>query len=400
MPKTTQKLSRKRRWHFTIPKDKVDWKLLKAALKLKCKRWVFQLEKGDETGYLHYQGRMSLKEAKTMSAIKKIDVFKNAHLSIESGSEDHGEFYCTKEETRVKGPWSDKDKEIDPRVLDQWKIDHPTRVQDNIMKILKEQNDRQIAFVYDTQGGAGKTTIMANLEVRNYALSIPPHLTTPEGIGQFVCSAWNEIKEHPDFGRKILYLDIPRAMKTASKWADFFTCLERMKDGFLEDGRFRATRVRVVKPTIIVFANTWPPLSSLSLDRWCAFTVEEGTFGTLQDKYLKKLTIPEMRLARAEQEERFKQQEKLSIDQLKEIVYNTEPDNSWDFNQLGNNIIPDFDDIDLNDINLYPIEQEDEEQEAAEEIFAQSSSEDEEDSENNLMDEFLDQCFESLLPKN
>jgi len=48
-------------WDFTISVDKVDnLEVLKDKLKIHCKKWIFQQEKGI-SGYEHYQGRVSLK---------------------------------------------------------------------------------------------------------------------------------------------------------------------------------------------------------------------------------------------------------------------------------------------------------------------------------------------------
>ena len=47
-------------WDFTLPGDFGDKETLNNWLREKCKKWTYQLEKG-ASGYIHYQGRISLK---------------------------------------------------------------------------------------------------------------------------------------------------------------------------------------------------------------------------------------------------------------------------------------------------------------------------------------------------
>ena len=53
-------------WDFTLTnKNEEDLNTLKAILISNCKNWAFQLEKGDQTGFIHWQGRLSLRKKKT-----------------------------------------------------------------------------------------------------------------------------------------------------------------------------------------------------------------------------------------------------------------------------------------------------------------------------------------------
>ena len=46
-------------WDFTLDGE-VECEEVKEWLKKLAKKWCFQLEKGEKTGYVHYQGRVSL----------------------------------------------------------------------------------------------------------------------------------------------------------------------------------------------------------------------------------------------------------------------------------------------------------------------------------------------------
>ena len=56
-------------YDFTVPD--MDLMQLKETLKKHCKKWAFQKEKGS-TGYIHYQGRLSLKLKKRLKNVLEI----------------------------------------------------------------------------------------------------------------------------------------------------------------------------------------------------------------------------------------------------------------------------------------------------------------------------------------
>lgn len=49
------------RWDFTLKTEGTASEELKKFLSAIAKKWCFQLERGEENGFLHYQGRVSLK---------------------------------------------------------------------------------------------------------------------------------------------------------------------------------------------------------------------------------------------------------------------------------------------------------------------------------------------------
>lgn len=94
-------------WDFTLKKtDDIDENIIKNILKEYCKNYAFQLEKG-ETGYIHYQGRISLKIKSRVGP----PLF-NAHWTPTSNENKSNNFYVIKSDTRILGPWTDKDRDI------------------------------------------------------------------------------------------------------------------------------------------------------------------------------------------------------------------------------------------------------------------------------------------------
>lgn len=64
---------------------------------------IWQLEKGEETGRFHLQGYIRLEKKSRLSALKKIHA--TAHWEVRRGSHNEAKAYCSKEDTRIKGPW-------------------------------------------------------------------------------------------------------------------------------------------------------------------------------------------------------------------------------------------------------------------------------------------------------
>ena len=64
---------------------------------------VWQLERGEE-GTPHYQGYIVFKTHKRLTSMKAINP--RAHWELRFGTHEQAHAYCTKEETRVDGPWT------------------------------------------------------------------------------------------------------------------------------------------------------------------------------------------------------------------------------------------------------------------------------------------------------
>ena len=66
-------------------------------------KWCcWQLEAG-ENGTPHLQGYVVLEKKKRLGGMKKLD--KTAHWEVRKGTHEQAKAYCSKEETRVDGPW-------------------------------------------------------------------------------------------------------------------------------------------------------------------------------------------------------------------------------------------------------------------------------------------------------
>lgn len=233
-----------------------------------AKHYVIQLEEGD-SGYKHYQGRISLiKKRRKQEKHLLLKLFKDYppnYLEPTSNPEHlKGDaFYMMKEDTRVDGPWTDKDEVIP--LTAQMKIfnSFTLRLYQIALKEMACNFDmRKIDLVYDPNGNIGKSLFSEYLEYNGLAEEIPP-FRLMDDIFQWVCS--RPIK-------KCYIVDMPRGMKK-DKLGDFYSGIEIIKNGVAYDKRYNAKKIRFDRPRIFVFTNMLPEFSLMSADRWNVWKV-------------------------------------------------------------------------------------------------------------------------------
>ena len=94
--------SESRYWMFTLNNPSGDSDNPQIFLE-GCKYAIYQLERGD-SGTTHYQGYVQFKTHKTLFGLKKINP--RCHWEQRNGSHQQAVDYCSKEDTRVEGPWT------------------------------------------------------------------------------------------------------------------------------------------------------------------------------------------------------------------------------------------------------------------------------------------------------
>ena len=251
------------RWHLTkngVDEEAVGIEEFKALCKLHCKKWAFQLERGAATSALHYQARISLRKKARKGRVRRL--FIGCHVSPESNIGKHtGEFYAMKDETRVAGPWSDKDVNHyrDPR----YDIaDHYFPWQEEAMRRLITQDDRQILIVVDPTGHTGKTVLAHHIVLFHGGIFVPSFFQTGEDVLQFVHGFTAE------GGRYIIVVDVPRAAVLSQLAGRLFAAFETIKGGYVYDRRYHAQARYLRPPRIVVFCNDEPDKTLLTGDRW------------------------------------------------------------------------------------------------------------------------------------
>lgn len=85
-------------WVFTLNNPEIPYPELQEEIKY----IIYQLEKG-ANDTLHLQGYLQLKKRASLQAVKSI--IPRAHFERRKGTHEEARNYCTKDETRVEGPW-------------------------------------------------------------------------------------------------------------------------------------------------------------------------------------------------------------------------------------------------------------------------------------------------------
>lgn len=261
-------------YEFTLHKEqnngqrKFELVDVHTLLRAYCKAYTFQLERCPTNDKLHYQGRLSLFKKTTLNAATKCFPDSGIHLSPTVAENTKGApFYCLKAQTKVEGPWTEKDYE-ETRVV-PWPYNEVETLypwQQDMKDYISRRVKRQIYYIVEPFGAIGKTTFVAKActEWKPYAQRVPA-MSSFEDVCQFIMS-------RPV--NKTYLIDMPRALKK-KKLAGFFAGIESVKDGWVFDKRYKGQERWFDSPNVVVFSNKKPNLKYLSRDRWRVFTIKD-----------------------------------------------------------------------------------------------------------------------------
>lgn len=251
-------------YDVTMAYEKCDnIKDLRPILDKIFKKWACQVEEGSETGYKHWQIRGSLFVKKRLHEAIRTHHELEGHWSVTSGACTTFN-YVMKNDTRVEGPYSDKDppEKVPTRQLVEFMTKEMYGWQKWLIDSAQEVEDRKIKVVLDHNGNTGKSIMCEYLEFHDLGVELPP-MSSAEDLLQAVFG----IGEH-----KCYLIDMPRGMKK-DRLASFYAGLESLKNGTVYDKRYAFKKLRMSRPQVFVFSNTMPDLSLLSIDRWSIFQV-------------------------------------------------------------------------------------------------------------------------------
>ncbi|KAK3279739.1 hypothetical protein CYMTET_12395 [Cymbomonas tetramitiformis] len=217
----------------------------------------------------------SLREIKKLVAAKTlIGNWSITSTTVHDGANFN---YVMKADTRIDGPWSDKDFVEPPALTRQLqnlmgKDFYPW--QNQLLEMVDSYDERTIKLVYDVHGNAGKSIFCDYLEYNQKAFEIPP-LRSLQGI-MGVCMSVPK--------SKCYICDMPKAMKK-DKLAELYSGLECLKNGKMYDIRYSYKCRRIDRPQIIVFTNMLPNWDLMVRDRWEVWEMQP-------DKSLTKYKTP------------------------------------------------------------------------------------------------------------
>lgn len=274
------------RWVFTITQSEGEdekaftckFAEIRTKLQLLAKKWVFQLERGKNGAkLLHYQGRLSLNN----KTIKKTllnqlepnkELQKYVYLRGEN-DEDASNFYCTKSDTRVRGPWADRaiyeghDCQIVTHERHTWQ-------QQLIDIISNEDPGRAIIFVVDPKGNCGKSTFQKYLVYTGLANFLIAN-TSPDQLISLV------INTKP---ATCYVLDFARAAGFDLNDKEVATALECIKNGMLQSHKWKGQQELRAPCHVICFVNEVPRKGLWTDDRVRVMYLQPHT-RTLEEVY-------------------------------------------------------------------------------------------------------------------
>lgn len=257
-------------WDFRANADYFTCDQLLASLPQLAKKFWFQLEKGDTSGYIHWQGRISLIKKRRKDEVRPLweslmGKFPNYFEPTTSVEHQKGDgFYQMKIDTRLEGPWTDKMK---PSYIRK-------RFRNATLKSWQQQilasssssgmDDRKINVLICKTGNIGKSFLVDYADDHGRGIEIPSIVNDGKEILQAVTNMLvsDEIREPG-----IMFLDMPRAMNK-DRLNGIMTALETIKRGKVYDFRYKFQSWKFESPAIWVFTNMMPDHSWLSADRW------------------------------------------------------------------------------------------------------------------------------------
>lgn len=299
-------MSRSRSYCFTawadrleVPLEECNWAIpgLKFA--------VFQLEKAPTTGRLHYQGYIFFEEsngygmARVFRMLPQLQDGSATHLSAAIGTAVDNRRYCTKEESRVDGPWEFGDIPSVGRPAAKHTLDDaiaalqeagydlnvlarsqqvlfakfhrqlealaarrqvkpvvdfssPRPWQQVIVDLVKSPADsRSVNWIVDLEGNQGKTYLAKHLVAEHNA---------------FYCGGGRHADIiHAYNGEPVIVFDFVRDKEDQVPYG----VIEALKNGLVFSAKYNScTKTRVGEAHIIVFSNFEPDQTKLSRDRW------------------------------------------------------------------------------------------------------------------------------------
>lgn len=287
------------RWCFTSFEESLPFSELHTA----CNYIVFQQELCKTTGRLHFQGFLTLKVKARLAQLKSkfSDVW---HFLPAKGSNGQNRVYCTKDDTRVDGPWefgefieagSKKRKNMerfqeepeelkiaDPKVYRRClaivtnqrfndvilpEMDRPWQV--HLSSLISASPDkRTIYWVYGSEGNEGKTTFAETLIQKGWFYTRGGK--TDDITYQYI--------EH---GGNMVY-DVPREKEDVLQ----YNVLEMVKDRHVTSNKYEPVTIHYDSYAhVVVMANFMPRMED-----------EYVQHGPSQGKTIKKKALSDDRL--------------------------------------------------------------------------------------------------------
>lgn len=172
-------------------------------------------------------------------------------------------FYVTKDETRVEGPWTDKDVDIDVP-WDLQNIEELRPWQKTLFDATSFKELRKVDVLLNKAGNIGKTTFVRWCCVRHGHACLPPRSDFQDLLRMTM-----NIIDARGVAPKVIHIDMPRALKK-EKMHQLWSAIETIKGGYAYDDRYSFKEKFFDPPRVIVYTNELnsETKSLLTPDRW------------------------------------------------------------------------------------------------------------------------------------
>ena len=135
--------------------------------------------------------------------------------------------------------------------------------QEELMKEVREvqTSDRKVLWIVDIAGGAGKSVLCHWL------------MTFSKGFGSSILFQDFDYRNNSYLyaKEKLVLFDLPRSSKP-----DNLKFIEDLKNGYIISTKYEVRKKVFPSPVVIVFSNSYPDKTLLSIDRWHVFNISRG----------------------------------------------------------------------------------------------------------------------------
>lgn len=240
---------------------------IEAFLKLLgADKWIYQLENSRESinpeHNLHYQMFFHVPEKVRVSALAKVakdSEFRGIHFSAASscGVQSLKE-YCMKTETRVAGPWADKETYLGADLINLEQFTPPQKklwMYLNLCDPVKHSK-RTIIWVVDKQGGSGKSAFK---KYCTFHKKWPGFSYASSKDILFIVSQFP--------GKRVYFFNLSKTRTADVSENELYCALEAIKDGDFTSTKFKPKNVLMNPCHVVVFANHFPRGELLTRER-------------------------------------------------------------------------------------------------------------------------------------
>lgn len=247
--------------------------------------YAFQLERGESTDKLHYQGVLRTNyRVRRQTVLKKFqEKFPETQVQFLTiinmlGKWEESLAYCSKDETAVGdlfvSPSISSYTGSDLRlftVYDYW-FPWQKKVKDMMYKKFPMQHikapDRQVMWIQDVLGCSGKSKFAKYICFKDKFAAKLPFGTSNQMRSSIIAGG----------PKKIYFIDIPRTLGKEDDMDAVISVIEDLKNGFICTAMYgKAHTLMMDTPHVVVFSNIACPIQKMSRDRWINYYIDRDT---------------------------------------------------------------------------------------------------------------------------